>query len=214
MHHGTRMVVVILSKPIAMRYPLILTLTLAHACLPVMGQNLFDVGLKGGVNLDDLKTQYSHERILGGHFGLFARVKPPILPGVQGELLLTSLGTHARVEGYESDVRTVALQVPLFAVLAIGPVELHGGGYYERYLTKNFINELDFEIEGQPVEIADLADDGFGVLLGAGVRFGHFYAGARYNMGMDALGSPPFLDDLYNRQLQFYLGMGFLDVGD
>lgn len=179
-----------------------------------MGQNLFDVGLKGGVNLDDLTTRYSHEAVLGGNFGLFARVKPPILPGLQGEVLLTSLGTHARVEGYESDVRTAAVQLPLFVVVAIGPVELHGGGYYERYLTKTFINDLDLEIEGQELEIADLADDGFGLLLGAGVRFGHFYAGARYNMGLDALGSPPFLDDVRNRQLQFYVGVGFLDMGD
>ena len=181
---------------------------------PAIGQNLFDIGLKGGLNRDDLTTTYAHDPLLGGNLGVFARVKPPIFPGVQGEVLVSSLGSHVTVEGYDADLRTVSVQLPLFMVLALGPVELYGGGYYERYLTKGFVSDLNVEIEGQTVELADLADDGYGALVGAGVRFGHFYAGARYNMGMKALGSPPFLDDVYSRQIQAYIGVGFLDPGD
>ncbi len=192
----------------------LLACTMLQAWVPAFTQNLFDLGFKGGLNRDDLATDYHHEGLLGGNIGLFARVKAPVFPGIQGEVLLSSLGAHARVEGYEADVRTVSLQVPLFAVLAFGPVELHGGGYYEHYLTKSFITDLDVQIEGQEIELADLADDGFGVLVGAGVRFRHFYAGLRYNMGMTPMGSAPFLDNVYSRQLQAYIGLGLFKPFD
>ncbi|MEO8069441.1 MAG: hypothetical protein ABI599_17215 [Flavobacteriales bacterium] len=52
-------------------------------------------------------------------------------------------------------------------------------------------------------------DNGYGFLVGTGVRFRHFYAGARYNMGMEPMGSGPFLGDVYSRQIQGYLGVGF-----
>lgn len=188
--------------------PTLLVCTVLHIGMPAGAQNLFDFGLKGGVNMDDLKTGYQHESVIGGNVGVFARVKPPILPGVQGELLLTSLGTNVTVEGYNADLRTVAMQVPVFMVLALGPAELHAGGYYEHYLTKNFVDDLDVVVEGQDVSVADLADDGYGLLLGGGVRFKHFYAGVRYNMGLDGVGSAPLLEDVQNRQIQAYVGFG------
>lgn len=173
-------------------------------------QRLFDIGLKAGVGRDDLATDYAHSPVLGGSAGLFARVKAPLLPGAQGEVLLTTVGTHLNVEGYNKDLRTVALQVPLFAVLSIGPVELHAGGYYERYLTKNFINGGPVTIEGQEVSLDDLANDGYGALVGAGVHLARFYGGVRYNMGLGPLGNGLVLDDVHSRQLQLYIGFGFV----
>lgn len=176
---------------------------------------LFDFGPKLGVNRDDLMTPYRNEPLIGGHVGLFARVKPPIFPGAQGELLLTSIGSQVTVEGYTAELRGLALQAPLFAVVAFGPFELHGGIYYQRQLSKSLARNFSVEIEGveingEDIELDDLADNGFGLLMGAGVRFGHFYAGARYNMDMQPLGSEPFLHDVYGRQLQAYVGFGLL----
>lgn len=125
-----------------MRSPI--TIVLLLACCSLSAQ-LFDLGLKGGINQDDLRTSFNHEPLLGGHAGVFARIKPPILPGVQGELLVSTLGTNVRAEGQELDLRTASLQVPLLLVVALGPVELHAGGYYEKYLTKSFTTDLDIQ---------------------------------------------------------------------
>ena len=186
---------------------------LVAAFLPAQGQQLFDFGPKGGLNRDDLATTYHHEPLIGGNFGLFARVKPPILPGAQGEVLLSSFGSHISAEGYQADLRALTLQLPIFIAVGIGPVELHAGGYYERYLTRSLVSDLELEIEGQTVSLSQLAEDGHGLLFGAGVRLGRLHAGARYNMGMTGLGSAPFLDDVFSRQLQFYLGVGVLGGG-
>ncbi|MEZ4807805.1 MAG: hypothetical protein R2815_10120 [Flavobacteriales bacterium] len=187
----------------ALTASMVLFATTLHA------QGLFDLGLKGGVNMDDLATSYAHESVLGGHAGIFARVKPPLLPGAQGEVLLTTLGTRVTVEGETLELRTAAVQAPVFAVFSLGPVELHGGGYYERYLTDNLADELDLGLEGETIELTDLAQDGFGLLVGGGLHLGHFYAGARYNIGMDPIGSGPYLSDVRSRQVQVYLGLGF-----
>lgn len=146
--------------------------------VPAQAQ-LFDLGLKGGINQDDLRTNYSHSALVGGHAGVFARVKPPILPGVQGEVLFTSLGSRVSVEDYRADLRTAAVQVPLFLLLSLGPVEVHAGGYYDRYLTKEFRIDQSIDLGNASLSVNDLADDGYGLLGGAGLRLGHFYAGAR-----------------------------------
>src|SRR6187402_1809275 len=106
-----------------MRYPTLLCACAVLLCTaPALNaQRLFDLGLKGGVNMDDLSTSFSHSAILGGHFGLFARVKPPLLPGLQGEVLVSSLGSSVTFEGYQADVRSVDLQLPLFIVMPFGP---------------------------------------------------------------------------------------------
>ncbi len=197
-------------------HPLALLLATAFGCGDVSAQQLFDFGLKLGVNRDDLMTSYRHEPLIGGNAGLFARVKPPVLPGAQAELLLTSIGSHVTVEGYEADLRGVSLQAPLFIVFGFGPFELHAGGYYQRQLTESFADNLDIEIpiEGQDLDLADLREDGYGLLLGAGVHFGHFYAGARYNMDLSPLGGAPFLDDVYGRQIQAYVAFGLFGDGD
>ncbi|MGV3636191.1 MAG: outer membrane beta-barrel protein [Flavobacteriales bacterium] len=175
---------------------------------------LFDLGLKGGLNRDDLRTGLTHEPLWGGHAGLFARVKPPVLPGVQGEVLLSSLGSRVSAEGYAADLRTAALQVPLFAVFSLGPAELHVGGYYERYLTKSFDVELAVDIGDVTLDERDLADEGYGLLAGAGLRLGHFYAGARYLHGLEDLGNSTFFQGVRSQQLQFYIGLGFFRAPD
>ncbi|MBL7950844.1 MAG: outer membrane beta-barrel protein [Flavobacteriales bacterium] len=186
----------------------LLTITFSFFLLAAQAQ-LFDLGLKGGVNQDDLRSSFQHEPLLGGHAGIFARVKPPVLPGVQGELLVSTLGTNVRAEGQELDLRTASLQAPLFIVMAFGPFELHAGGYYEKYLTKSFTTDSDITFDGNTVRVADLADNGLGLLGGAGLRLGHFYAGARYLYGLEDVGTGPVLDGVRSRQVQAYIGFGF-----
>lgn len=159
--------------------------------------------------MDDLSSGYPHRAILGGNVGLFARVKPPILPGVQGEALISTLGTEVSVEGQDVRLRTVSLQLPLFAIFSLGPVEVHAGGYYDRNLARTLTGEAHVDIDGTTVSTNDLSDGGWGLLGGAGVHLGSFYAAARYNWGMAPIGNGPYLGDVKSRQIQLYLAWGF-----
>ncbi len=192
------------------------TLSLAAALLlgrtEARSQRLCDFGLNAGASLDDLSTGYQHDPVIGAHAALFFRVKPALLPGAQGELMLTTLGSDVRVEGYEAELRSVAVRAPVFLLWGVGPAEIHAGAYYERYLTAEIVREFNVPLEEIPVEIADLSDEGYGLLFGAGLHFGHFYSSVRYNMGLSSLGTGPYLDDVKNRQWQAYLGFGFLST--
>lgn len=181
------------------------------ACLFVVHQcpaQLFDLGIKAGVNQDNFQTSFDHTALIGGHAGIFARVKPPILPGIQAEILASTWGSTVSSSGVSADLRSATIQIPVFLIFSLGPVELHGGAYYDRYLTKEFDVNIDAVIEGETIQVDNLADGGYGLLGGAGVRLGHFYAGARYNVGLNDIGSGPILSDVQTRQFQAYIGFG------
>lgn len=194
-----------------MRFPALLLACAAFllSSSALHAQRLFDLGLKGGVNMDDLSTTFSHTAIVGGNFGVFARVKPPLLPGLQGEVLLSSVGSSVTSEGQTAELRSVDLQLPLFLIMAFGPAELHAGGYYARHLIKSIDGEEAITINGEKVSLSALNDDSYGILVGAGLRLKQFYAGARYNFGLGSIGTGPYLDDVKNRQAQLYIGWGF-----
>lgn len=197
-----------------MRIPATLALCASLFAVHECSAQLFDLGLKGGVNQDDLQTNYKHDPLLGGHAGIFARVKPPILPGVQGEVLFSTWGARVSSTGYSADLRSASLQVPVFLVFSLGPVELHAGGYYDRYLTKDFSVDFDAVVDDQTIAVDDLANSGYGLLGGLGVRLGHFYAGARYNLGLNDIGTGPILSDIQTRQIQAYIGFGLFNPLD
>ena len=58
-----------------MRFPALLLACAAFllSSSALHAQRLFDLGLKGGVNMDDLSTTFSHTAIVGGNFGVFAK---------------------------------------------------------------------------------------------------------------------------------------------
>lgn len=194
--------------PLPMR-TLFLLATVAIASV-AHSQRLFDVGLKAGASLDDLRSSYRHEALVGGHIGAFVRLKPPILPGVQGEALLSTMGTRLHIEGNSVDLRSATLQLPLFLIFSLGPVELHAGGYYDKQLAKSIDATVQLEEGSGEVQLEDLNDGGFGLLAGAGLHLGSFYAAARYNYGLDAIGRGPYLDDVRTEQIQLSIGWGFV----
>jgi len=194
-----------------MRNALLFSFALA-ACVQstAYGQKLFDLGIKGGVNMDNLSTANGHSALLGGEAGLFARIKPIILPGVQGEVLVSTMGAAVNVEGQHAELRTLSLQLPVFLVFSFGPMDLHLGGYYDVALQKTWDISGSVTDEGEEVTLQEPRSGTYGLLAGAAIRLGHIYMGVRYNYGMQDLASGPYLGDIRNRQTQFYLGWGFL----
>jgi hypothetical protein len=190
-------------------------LLLCFACAACMqlsayGQKLFDIGIKGGVNLDDLSTDHAHTGVLGGEAGVFARVKPPLLPGAQAEALLSSSGASVTVDGQRAEVRALSLMLPVFILFSIGPLDLQAGAYYDVPLSRTWNISGTLTEEGNAVALDRSRPGTYGLLAGAAVHLGHLYLGARYNYGMQDLATGPYLSDIRERQTQFYLGWGFL----
>jgi hypothetical protein len=171
------------------------------ASIPVQlaAQQVFDLGPKAGVSSNDLALGgASTDPVLGYHAGLFARVKPPMFPGIQGEALFTTVGTSAE----DVRFRFNYVQFPVFLVFTLGPAELHAGGYYGHPLSSDVDGLSD--VVTPPDAQAD-----YGLLGGVGLHLGRIYAGARYNLGLNDLGSDtPISDQAHNRQAQLYVGFG------
>jgi hypothetical protein len=171
-------------------------------------QRLFDLGVKAGVSSDDLQLsgEASTRHVLGFHGGLFARVKPPLFPGVQVEALYSTVGSDAQGPAGENvHIRTNYLQLPAFLIFSLGPLELHAGGYYGHPLSSSVKGVLE---EGVEIDLDD-PDADYGLLGGAGVRISRFYGGIRYNLGLNDLqGNSPFAQEMRNRQAQAYIGFG------
>lgn len=166
---------------------------------------LFDVGFKAGVSSNDLSfgSGASTSTVLGWHAGVFARVKAPLVPGIQGEALFSTLGSEANSAPGTLNVRLDYVQLPVFLIFALGPLELHAGGYYGHPLGSSVQGTL----EGIDAAILDDPDADYGLVGGLGLHVGRFYAGARYNYGLKDLntGEGP---DVHNRQAQLYAGIG------
>ncbi|HEX2617975.1 MAG TPA: porin family protein [Flavobacteriales bacterium] len=175
----------------------------------LQAQRLFDLGPKAGLNNNDLSfgSGASTDQVMGWHAGLFARVKPPLFPGLQGEVLFSTVGTDATVEGNtdHARLRFNYVQLPLFLVFAFGPLELHGGGYFGHALSSSISGLTTGDT---PLLQADPDEDDYGLLGGIGLHVGRFYAGARYLYGLNDIGGSSGLGDVHNRQAQLYIGFG------
>src|SRR5690606_17878993 len=107
------------------------------------------------------------------------------------------------------ELRGTTFQVPVFLVFALGPVELYGGGYYDKLLSSGLDATVITADGVQQLGRDDLSDSGYGLLAGAGLHIGRFYASARYNHGLDPVGRG-VLSDVRTEQLQFGIGWGFV----
>lgn len=171
-----------------------------------MAQRPFDLGFKAGVSSNDLSfgSGISTTNIVGWHAGLFVRVKAPLAPGVQGEALFSTVGSDANASPDGTlNVRLDYVQLPVFLILSMGPLELHAGGYYGHPLSSS----LHGTIEGFDNASLDDPDADYGLVGGLGLRLGRFYAGARYNYGLKDLDTADGTQ-VRNRQAQLYAGIG------
>lgn len=181
---------------------------LVACATPVHAQRVFDLGFKAGINNNDLSFGHggSTQQVLGWHGGLFARVKPPLFPGVQGEVLFSTSGADADIDGGGSArLRSTYVQLPAFFIFSMGPLELHAGGYFGHPLSSSISGVTSGDA---PLLQADPDRDDYGLLGGLGLHLGHFYAGARYLYGLNDIGGISDLGDVRNRQAQLYLGFG------
>jgi hypothetical protein len=185
-------------------------------CVHTQAQRLFDIGVKAGVSRDNIRLENvtDHRGVTGWHGGLFVRLKPPLAPGVQGELLYNTMG--ADILGFDTvpgsaTIRLRYLQLPAFLVFTLGPAELHVGGYASHLLGSTITQPSAITGEIQQLRSNQFANVDYGLLGGAGIRLGSFYAGGRYTIGLGTVGDSDnnILGNARNMQAQLYVGYGF-----
>jgi hypothetical protein len=182
------------------------------------------LGIKGGLNLTTLYSSdvsTSHMKA-GFNAGIFAKL--PVTRGfsIQPELLYTLKGAKSTYDNFvqgsgEYRFNLGYLELPLLAVVNLGPnFNLQAGGY-AAYLTNANIKNVDNngEIQGA----TDLNADNFnrwdyGLVGGVGFDIENFTMGARYNYGLNKIGksgnlSGDLTQGMKNAGFSFYVGFGF-----
>ena len=194
----------------------IIILTVLLSGLQAGAQQLFDIGLKAGINQDDIRIQNvaDHRPVLGWNAGLFARVKAPAAPGFQAELLYSTQGTDLRIADSipsETNIRLNYLQLPVFLVFSLGPAEIHVGGYGSYLMNASITQPATAYGEVLQLKESHFVDMDYGLLGGLGFKFGSIYAGGRYLLGLGTVGEGiTLLRDSRNLQAQLYIGIGLV----
>lgn len=153
---------------------------------------------------------------VGIHAGVFAKI--PLVENVlaiQPELLYSSRGSKIAYDdplGDDGELRLNFnyLDLPVVAVLNVGPINVQAG-VYGGYLLGANVKTLDED--GDSDELLDLNENefqqiDFGLVGGVGLDIDHFHLGVRYNYGLQKIGDEGgyLTDDVRHQNAQVFVG--------
>jgi len=197
------------------RFSLLIALASLGAMAFAQSFPLVRFGVKGGIQQRslDLGSAFKTEP-MGIHGGLYLRIAPPVTMGGQLELLYMEKNTPVQNGDEVTNVRLNYLEVPLFVVFPLGPLDLQFGGYGSKLLSTD-LGGLAQQLTEEGVQLSadDLNDSDYGLLGGVAANIGRLQAGIRYTYGLvsvDGGGSFNMADGNNNRQAQFYLGYALI----
>jgi hypothetical protein len=188
------------------------------------------IGVKAGLNFAQLYVDQPNAEDenmkLGYHFGLFGKIPLANFLALQPEVLFTNVGSKityggsdlADLIGIESgEVRFNLnyVQVPVAAVINIGPLNVHAGPYLAYLVSANVKDLKSSDLNS--TDIKELNTDDFnkidyGLVGGLAVDLKGLTIGARYNHGWREIGESGLAgrltNDSKNSVAQVYLGIG------
>lgn len=172
-------------------------------------------GVKGGIQQRELDfgNAFSTQPI-GIHGGLYLRIAPPVGVGGQLEVLYTQKNTPVQNGDEETNVRLNYVEVPLFAVFPLGPLDIQLGAYGSKLLSTD-LGGLAQQVTDEGVQLSgdDLRDSDYGLLGGLTLNLGRWQGGVRYTYGLcsvDESGDFDMVNGENNRAAQFYLGYALI----
>lgn len=196
------------------RTALIIALISLTALASAQSLPLIRFGVKGGIQQrePDFGSAFSTQPI-GLHGGLFLRIAPPVGMGGQLEVLYTEKNTPVQNGDEVTNVRLNYVEVPLFVVFPLGPIDLQLGGYGSKLLSSDLGGLVQDVSEGVELSADDLNESDYGLLGGVAVNIGRWQAGVRYTYGLcsvDDSGDFTMANGDNNRQAQFSLGYALI----
>lgn len=178
-------------------------------------------GLKGGVNFTNLYVDDVDDENMkvGFNAGLYYRNDITENFAIQPEFLFTQKGSEIHYDGFLGQGKyrfnLNYLEVPVLAVVKLGPINLHAGPYLGFLIGANV---KDVDDNGNINEVEELDRDDFntldaGISGGVGFDFPSGMIGLRYNYGFMEIGDDGVAgqatENSKNSALQLYLGFDF-----
>ncbi len=188
-------------------------------------------GIKGGINYSTLAVDVDGMDAENGKIGLqggfFARIP---LAGeflfFQPEVLYSSKGSKITYDplrntnfqnGEEVRFNLNYIDVPLMAILKLGPIDIQGG-IYASYLLNANVKNLEYTDAVNPTNLATFNSNDFnridyGLVGGAALTSNKITIGARYNYGLREIGNTRVIRNVTagsrNQVLQAFIGYMF-----
>lgn len=176
-------------------------------------------GVKGGLNVSNLYIDNVNDENarFGFNGGLYGQILSTKAFAIQPELLFSTKGSQADYGGIiNSTVKFNLnyLDLPLLAVIKLGPqAEIHAGGYASYLLSANINYEGNFGSGTDRIDRDQLKTFDYGLAAGFGLNFGAVQVGARYNYGLvkiaDSNSARNILGDSKNSVAQLYVALNF-----
>jgi hypothetical protein len=173
------------------------------------------LGLKGGINLDNLNTNDPAANIdgrTGYHFGAYANIKLTKF-AIQPEILYSSQGTTVEFGTVANDFKQdlVYLNIPvMFKFYLAAGVNLQAGPQFGLLLSA----EQDLPTGTQDIK-DQLTGSDLSAALGVGwdAPFG-LNLTARYLLGLGEVGDDPTIPDFKSRTFQISIGYKLFGIGN
>ena len=158
-----------------------------------VAQAQINIGVKAGLNLASLPSDFESASAVGFHGGIWAKVGAgPV--GFRPELLISTKGGETTINssdpasGFTSltnDVNLVYADVPLLLEFSPVPIlKVHVGPQFS-FLLSDKVDVNNFSGSVDAIEAAyDFNDLDLGLVFGLGVTVLKFDAGIRYNLGL------------------------------
>lgn len=175
------------------------------------------VGIKGGLNVSNLYINDVNDENarFGFNGGFYGQILSSEVFAIQPELLFSTKGSQADYGGIiNSTVRFNLnyLDLPILAVIKLGPsAEIHAGAYASYLLSANINYSGNIGNGTDRIDRDQLKSFDYGLSGGFGLNFGAVQIGARYNYGLvkiaDSNSARNMLGDSKNSVAQLYLAL-------
>ena len=166
---------------------------LAFTFFSVAANAQINLGLKAGLNLASLPSDFESASAVGFHGGIWAKVgagpvgfRPELLISTKGgETTITSNDPATGFTNLKNDINLVYADVPLLLEFSPVPIlKVHLGPQFS-FLLSDKVDVNDVSGSVQAIEEAyDFNDLDLGLVFGLGVTVMKFDAGIRYNLGL------------------------------
>lgn len=175
----------------------------------------FQLGVKGGPNFSNLKTDLDTEGQTGLHIGAYGMIKFTKF-AIQPEILFSTQSTEFSTSGLRTEFETAYVNIPVMLKLyLVGGLNLQVGPQFG-FTTLSEVTDLT---NGGTTDIADdLKGADVSLAIGAGIDLPfRFNLTARYNLGLSDINDtlnldldPATNDELRNQVFQVSVGYAFI----